>query len=299
MDALMIVCFNSRFTYSLTRANIFKKPLARWLLTSMNMIPIYRIRDGWQSLAENKKTFESCDRLFLKNKAVIIFPEGNHASQRRLRPLSKGFARIAFESLQQHPELTISIVPVGLSYSNPTAFRSSVSVYFGKPLLANDYFQPSDSFGTSSLRNELALRLKKMITHVEDVGRYAEIIERLEKTHPNYLDPYEMNASIARIEKGEVLSTRSVVEPKNRIIGWPLQYFARLINFLPLLVWGRIRNQIKDPVFITSLKFGTGIFLFPAFYGLVGWLLYTWAGPWIAGGWWAVSFFSTRFLRND
>ncbi len=299
MDALLTICFTSKFTYSLTRADIFKKTFTRWLLTTLNMIPIFRIRDGRQSLAENQKTFEACDEVFLRNEAVLIFPEGNHGSQRRLRPLSKGFARIAFESLRQHPELRISIVPVGINYSNHQGFRSDVGIRYGKVLLANDYFHSTNSSDANPLRNDLADRLKGMITHIEDASRYDEIVKELEKTLPDYLHPTQVNERVATIIGGERPVVASTSEINSKATVRLLYYLNRLLNFPPLLIWAYIRNLIKDPVFITSLKFGIGIFLFPIYYLLVSILLFIWAGPWIAGGWWILCLSTTWFLRPD
>ena len=156
LDALLIVCFNSHVTYFLTRADIFKKPFVRWLLGTMNMVPIYRVRDGWDSLDENQKTFETCFQIFEKQGAIVIFPEGNHGAQRRVRPLSKGFTRVAFEAINKDPSLTISVVPVGLNFSHHQAFRSCVSIDFGKPLVAINYLKGTIPASAIDLRNDLA-----------------------------------------------------------------------------------------------------------------------------------------------
>ncbi len=298
LDAILIVCFNSHFTYSLTRADIFKKPFIRWLLTTFNMLPIYRIRDGWQSLSENKRTFDTCEKLFLKNGAIIIFPEGNHGGQRRLRPLSKGFTRLAFETLQKHADLKISIIPVGLNYSDPAAFRSSASIYFGEPILANDYFKEPIQPAANQLRNDLTIHLKQLITHVEDVDHYDQIIHRLELSHPNYLDPYDTNERISRILKGEVLPITPV---KKKGFVWMfklLSYLSFVVNFIPLMIWRKVKGGIKDPVFVASLKSMFGIFMFPFYYFLAGWIIYALFGPFIAISWWMISLPSMLFIRR-
>ena len=298
LDAIMIVCFNSHFTYSLTRADIFRRPFIRWLLTTFNMLPIYRIRDGWRSLSENQKTFDTCEKLFLKNGAIIIFPEGNHGDQRRLRPLSKGFTRLAFETLQKQTNVKISIIPVGLNYTDPQAFRSSVSVYFGEAILANDYFKEPKQRATNQLRNDLTIRLKQLITDVADADHYEEIIQRLELTHPNYLDPDDTNERISRILKGEI---RPITPVKKKEFVWmfiPLFYLSFMINFIPLMIWRKVKSGIKDPVFVASLKSIFGIFIFPIYYILTGWLIDALFGPVIAISWWVVSLPSMLFIKR-
>ena len=39
------------------------------------------------------------------------------------------------------------------------------------------------------------------------------------------------------------------------------------------MIWRNIKMRIKDPVFIASMRFGVGIFLFPFFYLAIGLLL--------------------------
>ena len=263
------------------------------------MLPIYRIRDGWQSLSENQKTFDTCEKLFLKNGAIIIFPEGNHGDQRRLRPLSKGFTRLAFETLQKQTNVKISIIPVGLNYTDPQAFRSSVSVYFGEAILANDYFKEPKQRATNQLRNDLANRLKQLITHVEDTDHYDQIIQCLELTHPNYLDPDDTNERISRILKGEVLP---ITPLKKEGFAWMFNLLFSLsfvINFIPLMIWRKVKSGIKDPVFIASLKSIFGIFLFPFYYFLTCWLIYELFGAFIAISWCFVSFPSMLFLKKS
>ena len=263
------------------------------------MLPIYRIRDGWQSLSENKKTFDTCEKLFLKNGAIVIFPEGNHGGQRRLRPLSKGFTRLAFETLQKHPDVKISVIPVGINYSDPQAFRSSVSVYFGKAISANEYFREPLQQYANQLRNDLATSLKQLITHVEDAGRYDEVIQKLERTRPNYLDPDETNKSISKILNNEAIPVIPAKKEKSDWLLSTLHYLALMINYIPLSLWGKVRKKIKDPVFVASLRLVIGVFMFPFYYLLIGWLFYSLFGSVTALIWWLAAISSTLFLKKS
>lgn len=274
LDALLIVCPNFYFTHFLTRADIFKKPFLRWLLSTFKMLPVYRLRDGWQSLGENQNTFDTCSEIFREQGAVGIFPEGNHGAQRRIRPLSKGFTRLVFEALQKYPTLKIHIVPVGLNFSAHQSFRSSVSIYYGTPILANNYFNDPLPAEAIRLRNDISDRLKKLTTHVEDAGRYEEIIQKLEITNPNYLDPIETNQRIAKIEKGEALSISQVKKSGNSLLIKLIHFLSVTINFPPLMAWKKIKKGIKDPVFVASVKFGFGVFAFPVYYFLISLMVY-------------------------
>jgi 1-acyl-sn-glycerol-3-phosphate acyltransferase len=285
MDALMIVCFNSHQTHCLTRADVFKGPFIGWMLRVLNMIPIYRIRDGAESLSKNQQTFDRCTELFMTNHAVVIFPEGNHGNKKRLRPLSKGFTRLAFEAIGKHPQLKISIVPVGLNYTNPGAFGSSVSIYFGGAMDANEY-SADDRVGANRARLDLTGRLSKLITHVEDEDRYEEILTLLEKSRADFLDPSDTNNRIRRILNREKLDI-AVDKPPRSIFGNVARIISMAINIVPLVLWWRIENKIQDRVFVGSLKFGFGIFVFPVYYLAFATAIFIatnaiWAMAWLA-----------------
>ena len=42
------------------------------------MLPIYRQRDGVDTIKMNQKTFNKCYDILNQNGNIIIFPEGNH-----------------------------------------------------------------------------------------------------------------------------------------------------------------------------------------------------------------------------
>jgi 1-acyl-sn-glycerol-3-phosphate acyltransferase len=278
LDAIVIACTNNTYGHFLVRADIFKTGWAIRLLSSLNMMPVYRIRDGWQSLGKNQQVFERCEKILAKGNTVIIFPEGNHGSQRRVRNLSKGFSRVAFESIKNNAARKIYIVPVGLNYSHPQAFRSGVSVYYGEPILANDFFSGDDPSGASRLKDEVSTRLKRLITHVDDETRYASVITALETTRPDYLDPIETNQRIAMIEKGQALISPATRIQKRNLFRYPIQLLSGIVNFVPLMLWSRLREKIKDPVFIGSMKFVFGILIFPFYYLFISLAVYSFGG---------------------
>ena len=139
LDALLLVSHNGRKTHFVARAEVFKKPIFKWLLSLINMMPIYRIRDGWQSLQHNEAIFRACYEILGKKETLLIFPEGNHGFDRRLRPLSKGFTRIAFGAMTEHPDLELQIVPLGINYEKHQAFRSKVRIRYGPALDARPF----------------------------------------------------------------------------------------------------------------------------------------------------------------
>jgi len=60
LDPLFVTTTNRRQNHFLVRAASFKNPLIKKVLESLYLMPIYRIRDGIQQLANNQEIFEKC-----------------------------------------------------------------------------------------------------------------------------------------------------------------------------------------------------------------------------------------------
>ena len=133
LDALLIATQLPQFSYFLTRASVFKVPLVSRFLKSLNMLPVYRIRDGWSNLSNNNSIFETCSAVLEQKGTVVIFPEGNHNLERRVRPLSKGFTRIVFDTISTKPQIDLYLLPVGMNYENAKDYVDSAALYIGPP----------------------------------------------------------------------------------------------------------------------------------------------------------------------
>ena len=79
--------------------------------------------------------------IFRKNGMVLIFPEGYCVSERRLRPMKKGAAKMAFEAIEKYPEMDLQVIPVGMNYSNSGHFREEVCINFGHPIAVQSYME--------------------------------------------------------------------------------------------------------------------------------------------------------------
>ncbi len=115
LDALVIGSFYKRRVYFLARGDAFKKPIHRFLLESLNMIPVYRLREGKEFLHLNDYAFTKSIQLLSKGEAVLIFIEGICLNTNELQPFKKGTARI-IEGIQKqniHPIIHIA----GISFN--------------------------------------------------------------------------------------------------------------------------------------------------------------------------------------
>ncbi|HRI28993.1 MAG TPA: 1-acyl-sn-glycerol-3-phosphate acyltransferase, partial [Chitinophagales bacterium] len=102
LDALAIAAHLNRPVHFMTRADVFAKPWVAQFFQNLNMLPIYRRRDGVDTIEMNKPIFEATARILNQNGAVVIFPEANQERKHNLRPLHKGFARMAFGAAEQN-----------------------------------------------------------------------------------------------------------------------------------------------------------------------------------------------------
>ena len=185
IDALAILCMKHRWQpVFLARADIFKNPRVANILYYLKILPIFRIRDGYESLNNNDRVFQKTLDVLRCRNGLVMLPEGNHGGFKRLRPLKKGVARIAFRALQAMPEgPELQIVPVGLDYSNYVNARSHLLVRLGKPFgLAPymDLYHKNPALAYNALMDDLGQRMRAEMIHIESEEHYAAYMRLLE-----------------------------------------------------------------------------------------------------------------------
>jgi len=291
LDALMVTTTQRRDMHYLVRSDVFRKPLARRALTLLNMLPVFRIRDGWNTLGNNGPTFERCVQLFRSGGAVLIFPEGNHGTLLRLRPLSRGFTKPIAMALEADPSLPIQVVPVGLNFSHHTAFRAPASVHYGKPIAVHDYVREG-RLDANALREALSSAMKELIVHIERAEDGEQITATLKAAGADLTDPVATNALIRSLP--EQRPGPISVLPVNK----GNKNFFRLLHYLPLFGWYRLHKTVRDPMFTGSLKSVYGIFVFPLYYAVVAAMVWLAAGPLVAAIVVATMLLSVRAYRN-
>ena len=300
MDALVVVAFIDKKLWFLTRADIFKKPLAIFLLNSLRMTPVYRERDNVDTVKMNQQVFHKCYENFNKGEAVLVFPEGNHQAKRTFRPLKKGTARIAFgykEDMGFDKEL--AIIPSGITYSEQSMYQGSVKVFHNTPILIGDYMEDYKENPAIALRNMTA-KLKEELgeamldipeAHYNVVDKLLKLDEKLFNSHDvsglqeiadnltAYLNAYPSEAQ----DLEEKLSKIPVKQmKKNRpgelsllisFIGLPL-YVASFIALPFFLIVKKVLKSANDEAFKSSLKAVLAMFIGIPFTGILAILAY-------------------------
>ncbi|MFS4416727.1 lysophospholipid acyltransferase family protein [Maribacter sp. 2307ULW6-5] len=280
LDVLLVVVDCNRKPYFLTRADVFGKPLLNAFFKFLRMIPIYRIRDGRDKLAKNDAIFDICAEVLGRGEAIAMFPEANHNLRRRVRPLSKGFTRVLFRTLERYPDLDLQIVPVGLNYKHAETFPDEVAIYYGKPISVAKYYDAHDVPGSVGATKEaVAAALRRLTTHVGPEGHYGEIVRYLERKGVDFLDPKAANALVEQWTTAAVAPVREKAPKPLRM----LLLFLILLNLPVILLWKLlVKPKVWEPEFTGTLRFATAFVGFLV-YGLLLFVLLSL----FFGGWWA------------
>ncbi len=276
LDALIIAIKCDRFSYFLTRASAFNSPFIAKILRSLRMLPVYRTRDGFQTVTKNHVLFNTCSDLFNNNESIVIFPEGNHNLKRTVRPLSKGFTRLVYNTFKRYPNLDLQLIPVGINYVNPEKFGDEVCLQIGNPIKANDYIGFERHEGVLKLKEEVFQSIIKLTTHIPS-DHYEKSIRKLKALQVDYLNPQLINNCISNGFQDCVIQNRKKYTKIKRVFKVLL-----LLNIIfPYLIWKRgIEPKIKDIEFVSTFRFVVVITLVPFYLFLVAFILVLLAG-WI------------------
>ena len=187
MDALAVLFTYKRQMVFMARSDIFKKGIFERILTFLKILPIYRIRDGYAALQSNEEIFDQTVALLGNGTPLVILPEGNHAGRRRLRPLKKGIARIAFQAESARDfKLGIQIVPVGLDYSHYARPGGELLVTYGQPIDVSTYaslYRENPAKAHKALLHELSTRLSSLMVDIQSEDHY-EMIDTIRHCYP-------------------------------------------------------------------------------------------------------------------
>ena len=251
IDPLIVAVNNPRVQHFLVRAASFKKPLIKRFLESLNLMPIYRMRDGVKQLGNNKDVFDKCFTLLNNQKALMIFPEGSHDKRRTVRTLSKGFSRIVFGALEQNPALQIHIIPVGLTYQNPSVYPSNVCLHYGTPILANDFYKPLIiNSEIKRLKDVITSQLKTLCVHIPIDENYEKNLAKLTAANVDFTEVELVNSMIT----SSIISER---EKKLNLVGF-LKPFIILNSIIPWIIWKYTKSKIDEFEFIDTFRYGIG-----------------------------------------
>jgi glycerol-3-phosphate O-acyltransferase / dihydroxyacetone phosphate acyltransferase len=189
---LMACVFQDHDFMFVTRGDVFKKPFYRRILESLNMIPIYRFRDGFSEMRQNTASLETISAALCANKKVMIFSEGTTETVKRLRPLQKGLARMAFQNWEAHGDTDLQVLPVGFTYNKPHRFRAEAYIEIGEPIALRNYYaayQENPNRAITQLTADTAAAMRPLIVHIEKHSNDALAELLLQLYHNSFPEP--------------------------------------------------------------------------------------------------------------
>jgi len=293
-----------RDPWFITRANVFKKPLVKKILNILQMIPVYRFRDGFSTLRKNDETIETCVNLLTRGKCILIFGEGNHNDHWFLRPLQKGFARMAIAAEERHDwKLGVKIVPVGIQYDSHNAFRSRVLVNFGNPILVNDFANAINTTqqNLEALINKTAEEMKQLILDIptEEYEIQVAYFRKHREINNDLVEQLESDQLIIKnYPNGKVAKKQAKPELSNWMNPFYIYQFINHLIPFSIIRWV-LRNKVSDPQFIGSLKFSLGMILVPFTYLIQTTLCYFLSGSTLVAGIYFISLPISVLLRRS
>jgi len=355
MDALAVIFAARRQIVFLARADIFKRKIIAGLLHFIRILPVYRKRDGYSSLSQNEETFDEVNQVLKRRIPVGIFPEGLHLGMKKLKPLRKGIARMAFQAEAEADfRLGLQIVPVGLDYSDYCKAGSDLLVLFGRPIRVADYkekYLQNQATGLNSLLDDLAVAMNEVMIDIRPEEEYEEILhgaenyaeaeikkqrlrdnlrnrfflkkqitERINHAYEeqslvfkdlcNEMTSHRKNSPHATRIASESKDPAQIIEMTSHfliaLLLFPLSIYGALINLIPFLITIKFAGKIRDPHFVSSVRFGLGFILFNLWYLVLTlaiilfvnniFLAFALIISWPVSGW--LSFYYFRFIKK-
>jgi 1-acyl-sn-glycerol-3-phosphate acyltransferase len=137
-DALVIAA-NCTYPISfLARGDVFTKPWHNFLLRALNMMPVYRQREGKEHLHKNQNSFDASVEVLKNNGILLIFIEGICLNKNEIQPFKKGAARILQQAVAAG--VTPAVVSAVITYNGFRHFGKKIYLMLGSTVPATQFF---------------------------------------------------------------------------------------------------------------------------------------------------------------
>ncbi len=172
LEPCLLACWLPKPLYFLARGNLFDHPIFAAMLRSWHLVPVYRAEEsGLQAVRQNFQSFAYCYKTLQAGRPIMILAEGSTVQEKRLRPLKKGTARVAFGAVDFDPQLDLHVVPVGVNYTDSMRWRTEAMVDFGPPIRVKDYwaqYRDNPMRAMRAFTQELQRRLESRVIIIRD-----------------------------------------------------------------------------------------------------------------------------------
>ena len=256
LDAVIIGALADRPVYYLARSDAFKKPWD-YFLDAFNMMPIYRLRDGYSQLNKNDQIFKTCQKILTRGDCLLMFPEGNQTLEYYLRPLTKGIARIAVKTQAQY-EKDVFVLPVGINFFNHKASGRKLILNYGESFSVKEFipsYNENKNKAYLKFIRKLSSQIKSNLVIESDGANYKKM--KTVFTRKNERLDYKSLKALA-------LKAQTFPKDTSSIFIRFLTSLLLVPNFLPFLLLHYIlSNVLNDGRFDGSIKLGVGVVVLP------------------------------------
>ena len=131
VDPLVLASVLPRLPRLVAKASLVQGPVAKLIARATGVVFVHRRVDSVSG--DNSSAFAECHSALVQRDTVVIFPEGTTHDRPHLDPIKTGAARIALGARSAGAR-DVAIVPVGLTFPDKVALRTSALVQFGEPI---------------------------------------------------------------------------------------------------------------------------------------------------------------------
>ncbi|MEM9888852.1 MAG: 1-acyl-sn-glycerol-3-phosphate acyltransferase [Bacteroidota bacterium] len=171
LEPCIIASFTKRPLYFLVRGDFFTHPFYKKLMFRLHLIPIYRrTHANFRELKQNLDLMDTVAYKLNENIVLMILVEGSASIKKGLRPIQKGVARLAFDVYEKYGRTDVEIIPVGANFDDPTRFRVTPMINFGKSIALKDYaerYKENKNRAIKDLLENVHAGMRKNIIHIE------------------------------------------------------------------------------------------------------------------------------------
>ena len=246
-DAL-IIATNCKYPVSfLARGDVFTKPWHNFLLRALNMMPVYRQREGKEHLYKNKNSFDASVDVLKNGGILLIFIEGTCLNKNEIQPFKKGAARILQQAVAAG--VTPAVLPAVITYNGFKHFGKKIFLMLGTTVLATQFFKKN------ALTENAAMERNNFNNHVmqEMILRFKEPPSKKYK-RPIFLFPIVGIAWFWHAPLYLIIKTFVAHKTKGTVF-YDSVFFAVLLFAYPiyLILLSILLYNISVPVFINLL----------------------------------------------
>lgn len=190
MDPIVIGILTNRSLFFLAKGALFQNKFSRWVLSLLHVIPIFRGDETPGHADKNIEVFSLCYKHFAKGGAILAFPEGISLTERKIKKIKTGTARICLGAeAENNFNLDIKIVTVGLNFSNPHKFQSDLFINIDEPIHVSDYYDlyKMDNYkAVNELTDEIRKRIESQVVAIQDSDA-DKLVSKIEQIYKSQL----------------------------------------------------------------------------------------------------------------